>query len=172
MLSKEMYEQLNIQLNKEFLSANIYFNMGSWCLKHALKGCGKFLIQHGYEELTHMQKMFDYINETGGQSIIRALEEPISDFDSIKDVFDKVLAHERYVSKCINELTSIAQSTKDYATFSFLQWFITEQVEEESLFGDIVDRLNMLGEPTGQTLYMFDKEIESLISVVPSTTKE
>ncbi len=162
MVPKEMHDKLNEQLNKEAYSANLYLNMGAWCMKNALKGCGKFLIKHGYEELTHMQKIFDYICDTNGQAVMTKIEEAPHDFKDIYDIFIKVLEHERNVTNSIHELFENSQKIKDYASFSFLEWFVSEQIEEEILFEDIVDKMNLLGELKGHVLYLFDKEIGSI----------
>lgn len=161
MLSKEIYAKLNEQLGREYIASNIYLNMSSWCYKNRLKGSGNFLLKHAIEEYGHMQKIFNFINETGGQAIIGALEATPTEYSSVEEVFNKAFEHEKFVSSCINEIVTLAHASKDYPTFSFLQWFVNEQVEEEALFGDVCDKIEMLGgNLKEQKLFLFDKEMQ------------
>jgi ferritin len=164
MPSKEMTKRLNAQINVEFFSSNFYLQASAWCHTHALEGCTAFFKGHAAEEMTHMQKFFDFVNETGEMALVGALDAPPTDFKSIKDVFTRALKHEKFVTKKIEALADFAMSKKDYLTFNFLQWFITEQLEEENLFHSVVDKVGMIGEG-GKDLYLLDKEIGRLAAV-------
>lgn len=161
MLSEKMYQQLNKQINLEFFSSNYYLQMSAWCSANTLDGCATFLRDHANEEMTHMTKLFDYITETGKMPILGTIEEPPYEFKDIEDVFRQTLEHERVITKAINELADTAFKEKDYSTFSFLQWYISEQHEEEMLFQGIVDKIKMIG-TDNSGLFFIDKEVAKL----------
>lgn len=161
MLSQELTDRLNHQLSLEFFSANLYLQMSSWCLSHGLDGCGTFLRQQAEEERQHMEKFFDYINDAGGYAVIGAIEQPLSQFGSVTDVFEHIYAHECKITKEINSLLKAAFEAGDFSTFGFLQYFALEQNEEERLFQSILDKINLI-KVEDQGLYLFDKEIESM----------
>lgn len=158
MLDKELINQLNKQVNLEFFSSNLYLQMSAWCDSKGLDGCAGFLKAHAAEEMGHMQKLFDYVNETGSMAIVGVIEAPRSQYESVLEMFQDILSHEQLVTKKINELVDMAMSKKDYATFNFLQWYVAEQHEEENLFSSILDKVEMIGtEKKG--LFFLDREI-------------
>jgi ferritin len=110
-----------------------------------------------------MLKLVKFINERGGHAIVSDLKEPPVDFKDPKTMFQQVLDHEIFVSKSINELVSITLEEKDYATHNFLQWYVSEQIEEEALARNIIDKLNLISD-TKNGYYMFDKDINSLFN--------
>ena len=120
MLSQKMIQKLNEQINLEFYSSNLYLQMASWCENQGLEGCTAFLRRHAREEMLHMQKLFDYVNETGAMAVIGTIEAPPSEFETVKDVFQKTLAHEYEVTRKINDLAHTAFSEQDYSSFNFL----------------------------------------------------
>jgi len=161
MLSQNLLSKLNHQIALEDYSANLYLAMSSWCSYKGLSGAAKFLEVHSDEEHTHMRKIFSYINETGSMAIISSIEKPPCEFESIKDVFQKTFEHEKFVTKSINELVELCLSEKDYSTFNFLQWYVAEQHEEERLFKNILDMIDIIG-LDGRGLFTVDKEIGKL----------
>ena len=161
-ISEETIKLLNNHLNEEHYSANLYFNMAGWCSKHGLNGCATFLNNHSAEEHTHLEKFNDFIKKAGGQPIITAMKEPEHDFKSVEEVFDKVVKHEKYITALIKKLVDKSMDDKDYITLNFLDWFVNEQLEEENLFNDIMDKIKILGELKGRNLYEFDKFIANL----------
>ncbi|WP_028329789.1 ferritin [Brachyspira alvinipulli] len=161
-IKEDTIKLLNVQLNKELYSASLYFNMAGWCDKEGLKGCSKFLYGHYKEEIEHFEKFRDFINKVGGQATITDMPAPQNDFKSVEDLFETILKHEQYVTSCINELVGSAMDKKDYITLRFLDWFIQEQLEEEELFNDILDKIKILGDLKGRNLYTFDKAIGNL----------
>ena len=164
MLSEKMITSLNEQINLEFYSSNIYLQMSSWCEYKGLDGCAGFLRAHAAEEMEHMQRLFNYVNETGAMAVIGAIEAPASHYESIEDVFTQILDHERLVTSKINELVDIAFTSKDYSTFNFLQWYVAEQHEEEKLFNTLLDKIKMIG-AEGKGLYFIDQEIARQASI-------
>ncbi len=161
MLSDKLTAALNQQINLEFYSSNLYLQMSSWCIMNSLDGCGKFFRQHADEERVHMQKLFDYVNETGSYAVLGAIENVRSNFDSIVDVFTETYSHEKFVTKKINELVSVAFGEGDFSTFNFLQWYVAEQHEEEQLFKSVLDKTDLIG-TAGNGLFFIDKEIEQV----------
>lgn len=163
MLTESMLEKLNEQINLEFYSSNLYLQMSAWCGEKGYSGAAAFLRQHAEEERMHMDRLFNYVSETGGLPLLGAIKQPPHDFDCLRQVFHQTLEHEYYVTRKINELAQVALETRDYSTFNFLQWYVSEQHEEEHLFKEIVDKLNLIGED-GKGLYFFDKEVSNMAS--------
>jgi ferritin len=162
MLTEKLYVKMNEQVMLEFYSANLYMSMSSWCTKEGLSGAAKFLYAHSKEEMEHMEKLFHYINETGSQAIISAIDAPPSNFDSLKNMFDEIYKHEQMITANIFALADLALELKDYSTFSFLQWYTAEQHEEEALFKGIIDKIEIIG-TQGRGLFMIDREIGKLL---------
>jgi len=161
MLSPAMLEKLNQQINLEFFSSNLYLQMGAWAESKGYEGCAEFLYKHADEEMSHMKRLFTYVNETGAMALIGTIEAPEAEFESIRDLFEKVYEHECLVTSKINELAHTAFTNQDYSTFSFLQWYVAEQHEEEKLFNGILDKIKIIGED-GKGLFFIDKEIGEL----------
>jgi len=159
MASKVMIKKLNGQLNKEFYSSNLYLQMSAWCENKGLEGSAAFLKTHAAEEMTHMEKFFTYILELGDLATIGQLEAPPTEYKSLKDMMDKILKHEKYITKSIHDLTDAAWEEKDHATYNFLQWFVSEQHEEEALFNSILDKLELVGSDNKQGLFFIDREL-------------
>ncbi|MDA7848116.1 ferritin [Sulfurospirillum sp.] len=147
----------------EHFSSNLYLSMSSWCKAQGLEGAAKFLSDHSNEELAHMHKLFNYVNETGAQAIVSSLDGPETTFKDIKEIFEKTYTHEKFITTQINELVELTLEKKDYATFNFLQWYVSEQHEEEALFKGILDKIAIIG-LEGRGLHIVDKEIGALIT--------
>ena len=160
MLSENMLKALNEQITLEFYSSKLYLQMSSWCEFNALDGCARFLKAHAAEEMEHMQRLFTYVNETGGLAIVGQIDAPPVDFKSISDIFQETYDHEVFITGKINQLAKTAQQEDDFSTFNFLQWYVAEQHEEEKLFKSIIDKIEMIG-PDG--LFFIDKEVESMV---------
>jgi len=161
MLSEKILRLLNEQIGHEFYSANFYLAMSSWAGAKGLRGSAAFLEKHSDEEMTHMRKLFAYVNDTGAQAVVPELPRPPAEFASIKDVFAKTLEHEVFITAKINGLVDACLQEKDYSTFSFLQWYVAEQHEEERLFRSIVELLDLAG-TEGRGLFLVDKEVGKL----------
>jgi len=162
MLSKKMTNKLNQQVRLEMYSSNLYLATSAWCASKGLNGSAAFLKMHAKEELTHAYKLFDYINETGALAIVDEIAKPEQAFKSLKDVFKRIFEHEKLVTAEINDLCSLALDEKDFSTFNFLQWYSSEQHEEEKLFRDILDKFDIVG-LEGSGLFHIDREIGNSI---------
>jgi ferritin len=161
MLTGKMIDSLNSQVQLEMYSSNLYLAMSAWCAHKGLNGAAAFLKTHSKEELGHAYKLFDYINETGATAIINEIKKPIIDFASLKDVFLKTFEHEKFITSKIADLCSTSLEEKDFSTFNFLQWYSSEQHEEEKLFKDILDKIDIIG-IDGRGLFHIDKEIGNM----------
>lgn len=146
MLSKTIQDALNDQIQKEFASSYLYLAMAAYCETQNLPGMAKWLKVQAEEERGHAMRIFEYVNDRGGTVILKAIEQPPAEFGTPVEVFEKVLAHEQKVTASINDLYALAVKENDYATQVMLQWFITEQVEEEKTASDIVALLKLAGE--------------------------
>lgn len=150
---------LNDQIEKEASSSQFYLAMASWSEGQGLNGTAKFLYTHTDEERFHMLKLVKFVNERGGKAIIPGLSTPPASFKSMKNVFELLLEHELAVTESINNLVDICLQEKDYTTQNFIQWYVSEQLEEEALARSILDKLNLIGEDKGG-LYLFDRDME------------
>ena len=158
MLSKQMEEAINKQINAEIYSSYLYLSMCAYFESIGLAGSASWMRQQAQEEMFHGMKMFDYVNERGGRVVLQAVEQPQTEWTSASDVFENVLSHERKVTGLINDLVNLALDERDHATNIFLQWFVSEQVEEEASAGDIVDKLKLIGNDANG-LFMLDREL-------------
>lgn len=170
MLSEKMQEALNTQLNKEMYSAYLYMSMSAYCTYIGLKGFANWFMVQYQEEMVHAIKIYDYINDQGGQVKLRAIEQPLTEFKSSMDMFEKTLEHEKFITRSINELVDLAIAEKDHATNIFLQWYVTEQIEEEGNDNEIIARLKLVGED-GNGLLMIDKELAMRVFTPPATSE-
>ena len=166
MLKKTMIDRLNEQINLEFYSSNLYLQMSAWAEDKGFEGCAAFLQKHADEEMQHMKRLFTYVNETGAMAQIGAIDAPPTGFKSIKDLFENVFEHECLITQKINDLAHTAFTEQDYSTFSFLQWYVAEQHEEEKLFKGILDKIEIIGED-GKGLFFIDKEIGKMVTQSP-----
>lgn len=163
MLTKEMTQKLNEQLNLEFYSSNLYLQMSAWCDDQNFSTFARFLRDHAKEEMNHMQRLFDYVQDCGSLAIIGKIDAPDTEFKSLSDVFNKAYSHEINISKAINSLVDYALTNKDYSSFQFLQWYVAEQHEEEKLFKTIVDKLGLVGD-NKRDLFFMDKDFTQVLS--------
>ena len=167
MISKNLQEALIAQLNKEFHSAYIYLGMSAYCSKEGFNGASSwFLIQY-QEEVSHGMKMFKYLEDQNVEITLPDIKGVKVEYKSLLDVFKKSLAHEQSMSKNLNNLSDIAMKEKDHATYNLLQWYVTEQVEEEATVGEIIDHIKLVGD-NGYGLYTIDKELASRSFVDPT----
>jgi ferritin len=161
MLDKKVVNKLNEQINLEFYSSNLYLQMSAWCSQKGFEGAAQFLLKHADEEMQHMQKLFQYLNDTGIMPVLGELEAPKTDYASLREVFELTLEHEKFITKKINKLVEVTFECGDQSSFQFLQWYVAEQHEEEKLFNSILDKFNLLGD-SGISLYFLDKELATL----------
>jgi ferritin len=161
MVTKKIEQALNKQIELEAASSQFYLAMASWAENNGLSGVAAFFYQHSDEERMHMLKLIKYLNERGGKAVIPALKQPPSNFKSLQNIFDELLKHEVLVSNEINKLVDICLKEKDYTTHNFLQWYVSEQIEEEALARTILDKLNLIGNDKGG-LYLFDRDLQNI----------
>jgi len=158
MISQKLQDALNDQINKEMYSEYYYLSMASYFNSIGLNGFENFFLIQVEEERFHSMKMYNFLNEKGGRVILKAINEPATEFKSTLEVFQLAYDHEKFVSKCINELMDVAIEVKDHATKSFLNWFVDEQVEEEATMDSILNKLKLIN-GDGMGLLMLDKEL-------------
>ncbi|MFY0603320.1 MAG: ferritin [Flavobacteriaceae bacterium] len=162
MLTQKIEDALNAQVTVEAESSQVYLAMASWAETLGFEGVATFMYAHSDEERQHMLKLVKFINERGGHAKVSQLSEPPVSFGSFKEMFQNLLDHEVHVSKSINDLVDITLQEKDYATHNFLQWYVSEQIEEEALARNILDKINLIGDDKGG-LYLFDNDVKRLI---------
>ncbi|TYB76597.1 ferritin [Bizionia gelidisalsuginis] len=160
-ISDQMEKLLNKQMTREAYQAQVYLAYGSWAEVNSFAGIGAFLYKHMHEEREHMFKLLKYINDRGGTAKIEAIKEAPANPKDIGDCLKKLLQHEIDNSKAINDIVNLAHEEKDWATFNFGQWFVEEQIEEETLFNSIIDKYNLAStEIEGNTsLYEMDRDL-------------
>jgi ferritin len=158
MLSPKIEDALNSQINAELYSSYLYLSMSAYCDSQNLAGMANWMRIQAQEEHTHAMKFFDFVNERDGRVLLKQIEAPKTEWTSPLDVFEETLAHEQKVTGLINDLVDLSLSEKDHASNTFLQWFVTEQVEEEATAKSIVDKLKLIGD-NPVALYMLDGEL-------------
>ncbi|TNG97801.1 ferritin, partial [Pasteurellaceae bacterium USgator11] len=126
MLEKKVINKLNEQINLEFYSSNLYLQMSAWCSQKGFEGAAQFLLRHADEEMQHMQKLFQYLNDTGIMPVLGELDAPPADFSSLREIFELTLEHEKLVTKKINKLVEVTFECGDQSSFNFLQWYVAE----------------------------------------------
>ncbi len=171
MLSKKMVKNINHQINRELYSAYLYFSMASYAASEGLNGFANWFMVQTKEEMFHAEKMYNYVNQQGSRVILEAIEQPPEDFSSMLDLFEKTLEHEKGVTAMINNLVKLAREENDYATESFLQWYVIEQVEEESNPTEIIQKLKFVRDD-GRGLLMLDQELAARVFTVPAATEQ
>lgn len=159
MLPKKVEKILNEQIQKEDYSSQLYLAMASWAENRGMGGVAEWLYAQSEEEREHMLKLVRYINERDGVAVIPAMDKPPTDFENIRALFDKVLEHEQYISASIHDIVTVCMEERDFATQNWIQWFVNEQIEEESSVRVIIDKLKLLGD---KNIYMFDRDIMSM----------
>jgi len=166
-LNLTVEKAINEQINAELYSAYLYLSMSAYLETQSLPGFANWMRIQFQEEQAHALKFFDYVNERGGKVTLTAIEEPATDWSSVSAVFENTLEHERLVTGKINHLMDIAMEEKDYATESFLRWFIDEQVEEEATAETILSHVERV-EGNGNGLMMLDRELGSRVFTPPT----
>jgi ferritin len=158
MLSKELEKEINVQINKELYSAYFYLAMAAWCDDENLEGFSNFFKAQAEEEVAHAMKFYGYMNERGNRVVLDAIDKPKSDFKDLEEIFALGLEHEKYVTGRIYELVNLAIKEKDHASKTFLDWYVSEQVEEEASFDGILKKIRLIGK-TGHGLLMLDSQV-------------
>jgi ferritin len=171
MMDEKMQEALNKQLNAEIYSAYLYLSMSAYFQSVNLGGFANWMRVQWQEELAHGLKFYDYVNERGGRVVLQAVEAPPSEWDSPLAVFEHVYEHEQKVTGMINKLVDLAVEVRDHATNNFLQWFVSEQVEEEASADEVLQKVKLVGDDASG-LFMIDRELTQRVFVAPAATAE
>ncbi len=156
MLTKSMESILNEQIEKEGYSSNLYLAMATYAESEGLTGIAKWLYSQSEEEREHMLKFINYLGERDCHAIIPEFEKPPVEFGTVKELFEEVMKHEQYITASINEIVGKSLDERDFTTHTWIQWFVTEQIEEEASVKGILDKLALVGD---KNMYMFDRDI-------------
>ncbi len=165
MITEKVEKALNEQVNAEIYSAYLYLSMSSYFDSVNLPGFAQWMKAQAQEEMVHAMKIYNYVIERGGRMLLGAIEAPQTQWENPVAAFEATLEHERKVTAMINNLVEIALAEKDHATNIFLQWFVSEQVEEEASVDAVLQKLKMIGSQ-GQGLFMIDRELGSRVAPV------
>ena len=167
MVSRKMVDTVNEQINKEIYSAYLYLAMAASAEASGYKGAAVWLKVQYHEEMVHAMKFYEYLMDQGAAVKLLAIAEPPAKYASLLEMFEKTLAHEKIVTRSINDLMELAIQEKDHASQALLTWYVTEQVEEEKNASEILQTLTMIGSNTS-ALYLYDKELGARMVTVPT----
>lgn len=167
MISEKMTKSLNHQINREIFSSYLYLGMNAKMITLGLNGFANWFAVQVQEELSHAQKIYDYVNQSGELVVLEAIEAPEQHFDSPMEAFTQTLEHEKKVTAMIHKLMDLAIEERDHATESFLRWFVDEQVEEEANATEAIQKLRLAGDNSG-SLFMLDAEMGKRIFTPPA----
>ncbi len=160
MINKNIEKVLNEQINKEMYSAYLYLSMSAYLSSINLNGFAHWTRQQYIEEQEHALRLYDYVINRSGKVVLKAIDSVKTEWNGVINVFEDILAHERKITDSINNLVNIAYKENDHATVNLLQWFVSEQVEEESTVSDILDQLKLI-EGKGSGLFILDREAKT-----------
>jgi len=166
MLKKNVQDALNKQMNAEFYSEYLYLSMAAYFESKALHGSAHWMLCQTQEEHMHGMKFFNHISDRGGKALVSSMEGPPTDWDSPLAVFMHVYKHEKKVTGLIDDLVNLTIAEKDHATNNFLQWFVTEQVEEEASANVVLENIKLVEDSKGGLL-MVDKELATRVPLYP-----
>lgn len=171
MMNKNIEAALNKQLNAELYSSYLYLSMSAYFKSINLPGFASWMRVQTQEELVHAMKFYDFINERGGRVTLQKIDSPPTNWASPLNAFESAHKHEQKVTGLINDLVNLAVGEKDHATNIFLQWFVTEQVEEEASADEVVQKLKLVGKDSGG-LFMLDGEMGQRVFTPPAASAE
>lgn len=158
MISQKLQEAINEQIKFELYSAYMYLAMSADCSERNLTGFANWLRMQAQEEVEHGMRFYDFLIERGGRVELHGIDKPPFEFGSPLEIMEQSLEHERFVTSRINGLFDLAHEEQDRPAQVMLQWFITEQVEEEASIDEIVQRMKMFG-ADGAALFMLDRDL-------------
>jgi ferritin len=165
-ISPKMTDAINEQINAEIYSAYLYMSMAAYFEDLQLPGCAHWMMVQTQEEMTHVLRFYQHLNERGGRALMKPIAKPETKWDSPLACFQAVAAHEAKVTSLINNLMRLAREENDFASESFLQWFVNEQVEEEASVAEVIGKLKLVKETQGG-LFMLDKEMAARVFAMP-----
>ncbi len=167
MIKEKVEKAINEQIKKEEYSSRLYLQMASWCEVNGFKGAAEFLYAQADEERVHMLKFVHYLNDRGGHAKMMQIEQPPYEYKNISDIFEQVMEHEIFITNSINDVYEVTLSERDHTSGTFLQWFINEQIEEESTMSTILDKIKLVGEDKAGYFHI-DKELEAMAAARPA----
>ncbi|MBI5445846.1 MAG: ferritin [Deltaproteobacteria bacterium] len=171
MISQRLQDAMNEQMKNEFFSAYLYKAMEAYFEQEELKGFANWIHVQALEELTHGERFFRFLCDVGGKAVALGIDAPKGDFRSVLEAFEYGLSHEQFVTSRINQLMDLAREESNHAAQIMLQWFVTEQVEEESNFTNMVKKLKIV-EGDGRGLLLLDQEAAQRVFTPPAATGE
>ena len=171
MLNKRMEQAINSQINAEIYSSYLYLSMSAYFESISLSGFANWMRMQAQEEMVHAIKFYEYVNERGGRVILGPIEAPPSEWESPVAVFDATYQHEQKVTGLINDLVDLAIEENDHATNNLLQWFVSEQVEEEASASAVLNKAKLTGDAPGG-LFMLDRELGARVFTMPSAADQ
>jgi ferritin len=169
-LSKTISAALNAQMTKEASASQIYLSYASWADRQGFGGIANFLFRHAQEERNHMMKILEYILKRGSEVEVAAIPAPPENPTSINKCFEKIFGHEVDNTKAVYKLVKMSLEEEDWATWNFMQWFVKEQVEEETLAMNLLDKMKIAGgeKMSDNALYSFDRDMGKTLDEVKS----
>lgn len=167
MLNEALSQALNEQMNFEFYSSHVYLAMAAYCSAESLDGFANFFIVQAEEERFHAMKIYKFLNDRGQRATIQGMDHPSNEYKSVLDAFQHAYEHEQIVTKRIYNLSDIALNDREHATIHFLKWFIDEQVEEESMFDSIIQKLKRIDKDSN-AFFMLDNEFAQRVFTPPA----
>ncbi len=171
MLKKKLEKALNDQINAELHSAYLYLSMAAYFHSLNLNGFANWMQAQVQEEIVHAMKIYDYVNDRSSRVLLQPIKGPDTEWKSPLAAFEAAYKHEQYITGRINDLVELAVTEKDKSTESFLQWFVDEQVEEESSVDNVVQQIKLAGEK-GPGLFMLDRELGQRVFTPPVAAEE
>jgi len=171
MLKKKLEKALNDQINAELHSAYLYLSMAAYFHSLNLNGFANWMQAQVQEEIVHAMKIYDYVNDRSSRVLLQPIKGPETEWKSPLIAFEAAYKHEQYITGRINDLVELAVAEKDKSTESFLQWFVDEQVEEESSVDNVVQQIKLAGEK-GPGLFMLDRELGQRVFTPPVAAEE
>lgn len=167
MISTKMNTAICQQINHEMYSAYLYLSMSNYANLIGLKGFARWFMVQYHEEMFHSMKLLEYVQKQGGQPALMAIDKPEQAFASVIELFEKTLEHEQFITRCVNDLMELAKEERDNATQIFLQWYVTEQIEEENNDTDILNQLRFVANDP-RAILMLDRELATRTVAVPT----
>ncbi len=162
-MNKSIESLLNDQIKYEANASMHYLAMASWADDSGYNGIAEFFYSQSEEERVHMIKLIKFVNERGGNVVIPALEKPKASFSSLSELFADFLKSEMFVTEQINHVIYECLNKKEYNVHNFMQWYVTEQLEEEAVARTLLDKLNIIGDDKSGH-YMFDRDINTIVT--------
>ena len=161
-LSATLAAALNVQMQHEAHASQIYLSYAAWADSKGYSGISNFLFRHANEERNHMMKVLEYILKRGGEVLITAIPAAPKNPSSLNNCFEKVYEHEVNTTNMVYKLVNMSHDEGDWATWNFMQWFVNEQTEEETLALSLLDKMKIAGgeKMSSSALYSFDRDIE------------